>query len=60
MFNEQEIEEITDLINSIKNRCEIYIIVSQMQGREYLLPTILEDLYVDAQEIVDEYCSAGI
>jgi len=50
--------ELKELIKSIKNRCLIFELICQVDavGAEKLLPTLLKDLYQDAQEIVDNYC----
>ena len=55
----EPLEELTELIKSIKNRCDIYLLICH-SGAEHLLPTLLEDLYVDAQQIIDEYCVVGV
>ena len=56
-------EELRELVKSIRNRCDITTILLELGdnniGSDYplhLLPTILEDLYEDAQTIVTEYC----
>lgn len=54
-----EIEEVIELVNSISNRCEIFnMVFRQMtdEQRQTLLPTLLEDIYVDSQSIMDLYC----
>jgi len=51
-------QELEDLIGSIRNRCDIARLL-MLQERVDLLPTVLEDLYGDAQKIVLEYCTAG-
>jgi hypothetical protein len=47
--------EVNELVKSIKNRCLIY---ENVVGRlpDYVLPTILEDIAVDAQKIVLGFC----
>lgn len=50
-----DISEVEELIKSIRNRCEISQVLIQV-GAEDLLPTVLEDLYEDAQTIALEYC----
>ena len=57
-------KELTELIKSIRNRCDIYILITNISSLsheeradvEHLLPTLLEDLFTDAQEIIDNYC----
>jgi hypothetical protein len=50
------IVELTELIKAIRNRCDIYDLV-QKADAAHLLPTLLEDLFADAQTIIDEYCT---
>ena len=51
-------DERTELIKSIRNRCEIYLALHQVTSSyiEAIIPTLLEDLYADAQQIVLDYC----
>lgn len=47
--------ERDDLIHQIRNRCDIYaILMSQNKGHEleHLIPTILEDIVEDSQELM--------
>ena len=50
------LKELTELVKAIRNRCEIYL---ALQGKDidHALYTLLEDLYEDAQTIVDQYCT---
>ena len=48
-----DMNELEELLKSIRNRCFIAAIIIH---EPHLLPTILEDLYEDAQTIVMEYC----
>ena len=52
-------DERTELIKSIRNRCEIYLALHQVTSPyiEAVIPTLLEDLYRDAQELALEYCA---
>ena len=50
-----EINELQELIKSIRNRCYIADILIE-KGRFELLPTVLEDLHTDSQTIALEYC----
>ena len=47
--------ELTELVRQIRNRCDIYLILQQANA-QHLQATLLEDLYTDAQTIMDEYC----
>ena len=48
--------ELRELVKSIRNRCDIALLLTG-HSTNHLLPTILEDLSVDAQTIVMEYCT---
>jgi len=48
--------ELMELIKAIRNRCDVCLDLYALGDREHLLHTILEDLYDDAQTIIDEYC----
>ena len=48
--------ELTELVRAIRNRCDIYLILKEVVKTEHLMPTLLEDLFIDAQEIMDSYC----
>jgi len=47
-------DEALDLILSIRNRCEVAQLVAS-QGAVYLLCTLFEDIYEDAQDLM-EFC----
>ena len=47
--------EVTELVKSIVNRCLIYLLIEGKENED-LLPTLLEDIYQDAQEIVLGFC----
>ena len=56
-------EELRELVQSIRNRCDITTILLELGDNNvssdyplHLLPTILKDLLEDAQTIVAEYC----
>lgn len=51
---------LIELIKSIRNRCDIVLAIQGFDDLQHCIPTALEDLYEDAQEIMDEYCIAGI
>ena len=50
------LSERTELVRAIANRCEIYLILQSVENTEHLIPTVLEDLFDDAQMVIDEYC----
>lgn len=52
-------EEPKELVKSIENRCAIFLIICDMPHARKLLPTLLEDLYVDSQSIMLDYCVEG-
>jgi hypothetical protein len=49
------LEDVTDLVKSIRNKCLIYLQIATPANLD-LLPTILEGIYEDAQEIVEISC----
>ena len=49
-------DELTEIIKAIRNRCDVVLTLIEHYGTEHLIPTVLEDLYTDAQTIVDNYC----
>jgi hypothetical protein len=49
-------EEVTERIKSIRNRCDIYMLICDNALADHLLPTLFEDLHWDSQVIIDEYC----
>lgn len=54
-MTEEERHWLEEYIKTTKNLCDIAILV--MRGnQEYLLPTVLELLYIETQSIVDDYC----
>ena len=48
-------EQLLEQLKTIKNLVEVAVILVNL-GREELLPTVLELLYLESQDIVDEYC----
>jgi len=49
-------ENLSDLVLAIRNRCDAFLYLYRMgPDARHILPTILEDLYEDAQQVV-EYC----
>ena len=48
--------EIINKIESIKNRCEVLLMISDCANAEPLSHTILEDIYADAQELAENHC----
>ena len=51
MVNEQY-----ELTKSIRNRCDIALWLMEAEVLEHTLPTLFEDIYIDAQEIIDQCC----
>jgi len=51
---------LVELVKSIRNRCDVVLAIQGFDDLQHSIPTILEDLYGDAQAIMDEYCIAGI
>lgn len=61
-MTKQELEECDEFILSIRNKCDIYNLLRHLPDAtslEYLLPTVLGDLYQDSETIVLEYCVKG-
>ncbi len=58
MVNDEPTEMENDLeerLKTTRNRTEIALLLIA-QGREELLPTMLEDIYFGTQLILDKYC----
>ena len=52
-------DRLTELIKAIRNRCEIYLALQDNADAEkikHAIPTLLEDLHEDSQEIIYNYC----
>ena len=49
-------DEQKELIKSIRNRCEIFLLICDQPNTEHLFPTLCEDLHFDSQTIIDNYC----
>jgi len=49
-------QELQDLLLDIRNHTLIAEILIRV-GHEELLPTCLEDMYIHAQEIAEDFCS---
>jgi len=50
-----EIDWLPDQLKTMRNLCDISLILIERE-REELLPTVLELLYQEVQQIVDEFC----
>lgn len=46
---------LLEQVKTIKNLCEIAILLRQM-GKNELLPTVLELVFGEAQQMNDDYC----
>ena len=46
---------LREYLKTTRNLCDVSLIVLE-QGRDELLPTVLELMHVETQNIVDEYC----
>lgn len=54
-----EIEQLIEDIKSIRNECDIILNLSKCSWEtkvRYLYPTVLENIYVKIQELLDETC----
>jgi len=49
-------DEVTERMKAIRNRCDIYMLIYDNPIADHLLPTLLEDLHIDSQDIIDGYC----
>ena len=54
-MTEQQVQELYDLLHSIGNKVKIATLLLHL-GKEELLPTVLEDMYINCHEIIDDYC----
>ena len=50
-------DQVTELIKQIRNRCDIYMLIRDNPVADHLLPTLLEDLHEDSQEIIHGFCT---
>jgi hypothetical protein len=48
--------ELVELIKSIYNRCVIFLAIYENVNLRHTIPTLLEDLYADAQVLALNYC----
>ena len=51
--------ELIELVKQIRNRCDIFLAIQGNEGLNYAMPTILEDIYEDCQQVIDDYCIVG-
>lgn len=54
--------QLFELVKSIRNRCEVLLLLSVAypEGEiKNIIPTILEDIHEDSQEIIERYCIDG-
>ena len=49
-------DELKEQLNTLRNLCDIARIV-QASGEIKLMPTILEILYMEATELLEQYCT---
>ena len=49
-------DDVTEIVKSIRNRCDIYILIKDNPMANHLLPTLLEDLHSDSQAIIEGFC----
>lgn len=49
-------EELAETIKQIKNRCDAVLWLLENPDAFYVLPTLLGDIYEDAQLIVEDFC----
>lgn len=48
---------LTELIKAIRNRCDIYLVLQDDAEKiKHAIPTLLEDMHEDSQEIIYNYC----
>lgn len=57
MMNAMQINDALELVATIAKRCEIVRLIA-LQGSTLLLPTALEDILEDMQEL-SEFCCEG-
>jgi len=54
--NDNSLHELSETLKSIRNRCEISITLINFGYCQEHLATLLEDIFIDAQTILDGYC----
>lgn len=50
-----QMEELKEQLKTVKNLCDIGVVLIE-QHKGPLLPTILELIYLEAQQITEEHC----
>ena len=54
-MNNKERHWLREYLKTTRNLCDVSLIVLE-QGRDELMPTVLELLYVETQRLIDDYC----
>lgn len=49
---------LSEALKTTRNLCDVSLMVLE-QGKDDLLPTVLELLHLETQEIVEDYCILG-
>lgn len=49
-------DELIELMKSIQNRCVIFLAICEFGDISHTLPTLLEDMIEDCQEMAEKYC----
>jgi hypothetical protein len=58
-FEAQMDTQLFEIVKSIRNRCEVLLLLSVAYSEteiKNIIPTLLEDIHEDSQEIIEKYC----
>ena len=57
------LSDLTELVKQVRNRCDIYLLLLRShyceESIQPLLPTLLEDMFEDCQQVIDHHCVIG-
>ncbi len=54
-MNNEERHWLREYLKTTRNLCDVALIVLE-QGKDELLPTLLELMHVETQRLIDDYC----
>ena len=49
-------DALYELVKAIRNRCDAIVRLYELGDTDHIMPTLLEDLHEDSQELIDDYC----
>lgn len=51
----EEIDDFHETVKAMRNRCDVLLELNEHSDLFYAIPTVLEDLFEDAQRLVEDY-----